>query len=175
MDANDLKTAIASAIKDAIPGESADSQRNLATALAPILTELKAVKTAQDDAAAKTQKDAAEVKAKEAADALVAETRIEERQRADVLRQAEPLMDEAKFAAVKDGSVKDILVAALTDALPNAATMDEDFLRGALAVKSAQTRRRRPAAPDRRATSASRARRRRPTSARPPTTSTSRA
>ena len=76
----------------------------------------------------------AEDKAREAADALVRETIRKERFRNDILNEALPMIPESDRDKYKDSPIKDILVRALGEEIPNAANMTEEYLRGSLAA-----------------------------------------
>ena len=86
---------------------------------------------AQDAATKKANDKKAEDDAKAAADALVKQTQDEMTARFQVMQDVLPLVDEKDRAAlIADGDVKAILVKAVGDAVPNADSMSEDFLRG---------------------------------------------
>ena len=104
----------------------------LTESLSPFMDTLKNLSTAM----AERKKEEAIAKAKDAADKLKAETLTEERQRVAVLEDAKPLIAADKYEAVKTGSVKDILVAAVADAVPNASEQSEEYLRGVMAGMS---------------------------------------
>ena len=118
-----------------------DLGRMLTDAMAPMATAVEAMTKQNSDRLAAEDKARAEAAerdlnaqrektAEEAAAKLVQETRTEERRRYQVLTDAMPLISEAQRAAVQEGSIKDILVAAVGEAVPNAAERSEDYLQG---------------------------------------------
>ena len=130
--AEDLKL-ITDAISPMLKSKSGPedtSADQITTALKPVLDEIESlkVKAVEGDRAAAVE--AATAKAKAAADKLVADTISTERKRATILTEAMPLIPEAKRVTLKDAPVKDILVAAVGDAVPNAADQSEDYLKG---------------------------------------------
>ena len=137
MKPEEITAAVAKAVADSLAGKDAKPDaaaisQAVTSAMSPLMTQLKSVVDTQT-AAEKTRKDAEfAAEAKKAADKLVADTLAVERTRQEVLINALPLIPEAKRSLLKDASVKDILVAAVGDALPNAAQLSEDYLRGAL-------------------------------------------
>ena len=113
----------------------------LGDAVKPLLDGMKAMKDAQEAAADQAAKDqqerdaaAAEAKAKDEAEKLVAATEQAMVDKFAVMTDALPLIPEDKRPDVATASVKDILVLAVGDAVPNAAGMSEEVLKGALAV-----------------------------------------
>ena len=78
--------------------------------------------------------EAAVAKAQDAAEKLVAETLNTERARVAVLDQAKPLIPAERWEGIKDSPVKEILVAAVGDSVPDAANQSEEVLRGAMLI-----------------------------------------
>ena len=130
-----LDAAISKALTDAKPKSSQDDIAALiSAAVEPVMAE---VKTLQDMSRKKKDEEDMKMKkdeAQKAADELVNQIRSEERTRFAVLQDAIPLISGVDSTALAEMSVKDILVLALKDAIPEAASHDEAFLRGALAI-----------------------------------------
>ena len=143
---NAIGDAVKSAVRELIPAQdrgnggtnALDADKlaeritgGLATALKPTMDAVAKL----TDAQAKAEDDR---KAKEAADAFEASIVTRERGRFDVLRDAAHFIPAEELSQLSSAPVKDILVKALTSTLPNAAQMDEAFLRGALSMAVAQ-------------------------------------
>ena len=143
MKLEELPAAVAKAVTDSLAGNPAgasvsttDVAAAVKSALAPLAAEVKGIVDTQT-ATAKAVKDAefAATQKKES-DKLIADTRAEERSRFEVMALAMPFIAADKVAGLKDASVKDILVAAIGDSVPNAATASVDYLRGALETQA---------------------------------------
>ena len=107
-------------------------KKEMMDAISPVVDGMKQMRDANDAAIQHAEKQKAEAEAREAADALVAQVRGEERERYAVMSDAMPFIAEDKRAALETADSKAILVAAMSDSIPNAADMSVDFLRGAL-------------------------------------------
>ena len=146
MTLKEVEAAVASAVQANLKGRTenltaADVAGAVQQAMAPVKGQVDALaKQIADDREAKSADEAkakAETKAKEFENAI----RTEERTRAAVFADAMPMIPEADRAALKDASVKEILVAAVGDKVPNAAECDEGYLRGAFEVMKADAKR----------------------------------
>ena len=105
--------------------------------LQPTIDSMNEVAAAATKAADEAKAAEATALAKTKADELVAAVRTEERQRAGVLADALPLIDESKRDALADASIDDILRTAIGDEnLPKEA--DTNYLLGAFSVMKKQ-------------------------------------
>ena len=101
-------------------------------AMKPVLDSIATLTKQQQEATQAAEIAAAKEKAKGAADKLVLDTVTGERRRAKVVTSAFTLIPAAKQAALENAPVKDILVAAVGDAVTDAAVRSEDYLQGVL-------------------------------------------
>ena len=127
--------------------ESGDSMRDMmGDILAPVTDAMQQMSDAavsltdaeqarqKDEFERKRVQDAADAKkrATDAAEKLVADTRTEERARYAVMIDAQPLLPEADQKRIHQMEMRDILVAAVGDAVPDAENQSIEFLRGAV-------------------------------------------
>ena len=134
-----VKGAADSAAAAAVKAGSTDAaslSAAFATALTPVVTQVQALSEQHAQAADAAKAAKAADDAKKAADELVKETedrvRTEERTRSAVLADAARILSADEVAKLQNASVKDILVAAVGDSVPNASALSEDTLRGVL-------------------------------------------
>ena len=131
----DIQKAVREALASQPPAQSAnapDVARAVTDAVAPIIEQMSKMREAQDAAAEAQKAAAARAEAEKAADKLVADTRAQERARYAILQDASPFLPEEKRADLLNAETKDILVAAVGDAIPNAAALDQATLHGVL-------------------------------------------
>lgn len=130
--------SVAEQVQDALDGLrlSERNQTEILARLGPVYTELGELRAQRDQAQASVSAqdaDRAAAEAQAAADEFEQRIRSEERQRFTVLTDALPHISAEDRAQAQQADLKDILVLALKDRLPNAAECSVEFLQGYLA------------------------------------------
>lgn len=143
VDPNQIKAVIQDALKehlaaskqtDGAPAavDSGAISGAIATALKPVLDEVRSVSAAQQKAADEQKAADVTAAAEKQALALTDAATTAERTRAQVYADAAPFLPEDKRKALIHSDAKEILVAALQDKLPDAATQEVPVLAGFL-------------------------------------------
>lgn len=109
----------------------------IADQLKPFAAKIDKIEATNKEAADKVAKNAAQAEAKKKADELVKITLANERKRVSVLNRAAQLMTPEQYQQVQNSSVKEILVAACSASVPDAASQSEDYLAGVLSAMNA--------------------------------------
>ena len=122
----------AMAMKKAFGDAMTDAMKPYMDGMMKMKDSLDARHKAEDEDKARRAADEAKLKAEDAAKDFEKQIVAQERARYDIMLDAMPLIDEAKRETLKGADVKDILIAALGDSIPNAANQSVDYLRGAL-------------------------------------------
>ena len=125
IDADTLKNTVAQTVTPI-----AEKVESLAKQVADERTRAEEANTAQ-------LRKQSEQKAIDSANKLVEKTIKEERARNHVMSEALPFIPEQEREQYRESSIKEVLVRALKDVIPNAASMTEDFLRGSLTTAKA--------------------------------------
>ena len=143
-----VKDALDESLKDIVSAkdgaeaaETIDTEaisRAVNDAVSPAIDEMKKMMREAAEAKMKEEEEAkrkaAKEAAKKAADSLVADTIRSERERAKVMADALPLIDDEKRPSLEDADLKDILIAAVGDTVPNAADQNVEYLRGVVSM-----------------------------------------
>ena len=138
-----VKAAVAEAMPKPEPGSATPAtpaidaealSANIVKALSPAFDSMKNVAEAMAAEQQRQAQEAAVAKAQDAAEKLVADTLNTERARVAVLDQAKPLIPAERWEGIKDSPIKEILVAAVGDSVPDAANQPEEVLRGAMLI-----------------------------------------
>ena len=127
-------------VNAAAPGNSPDIGKIVSDALTaglkPVVEQIQSVVTSNAEVEAANKKEEAERKAKESADQFKAKVLSDERNRVAVLNQASALIPQEQLIPLQNSSVKEILVVACQNIVPDAANQTEDYLRGVLAMQA---------------------------------------
>ena len=141
-----FKSAMTDALADVLPKPTGAQDANVDSVADKVLAKLtptieamqKVVSdTAEREAQARATADAAAATqaAQAAADALVAQTIKDRDAYHEAVADALPLIPAEQRDAFRGKPIKEILVAAVGDSVPNADALSEDFLRGVIAVE----------------------------------------
>ena len=105
------------------------SPKAVSAAVAPLADKVTAMEKASADAATEAERVRAEAATVDAAAKLQTDTIAIERKRAAVFDAAKPLIAEDKHATLRDGTIREILEAAVGDGVPNVKDESDDYLR----------------------------------------------
>ena len=130
----DLK-AFAATVGDAVSEAVKPSQDKIEQMATNIAEQKAAVEKAERERGEADAKARADQKAKDDAAAFEQKIRAEERDRANVVADALPMIPESKRDEMRNADTKDILVAAVGDSVPDPENQSEAFLKGALEMK----------------------------------------
>ena len=138
MTPEELKTmtdGISKAVVDGLKGTDAAPDaiaKAVSAAVAPLADKVTAMEKASADAATEAERVRAEAATVDAAAKLQTDTIAIERKRAAVFDAAKPLIAEDKHATLRDGTIREILEAAVGDSVPNVKNESDDYLRAVI-------------------------------------------
>ena len=112
----------------------------LTIGLKPLVEQVETLVSANAEQVTEQQKTEAKNAAKKSADKLVEQTLAKERARVAILNDASVLLSPEQVMQLQFASSKDILIAACANAIPNAADLSEEVLRGYLMAMAVNAR-----------------------------------